>query len=166
MKVKTRMMHAVDISLIDWKKYGILYDLTGAGSTENTNASEGEGWKDIDSNCPILDTLGALGMTTSVGTPFICEEMERHRHTQEAQIPAGTPIVLCVSDSLSDSPEVESIRPILIKPGYVFVLHRSIWHSASHCVGDKGSYYWMAQVYYNEPTEWVHVAGGPILVEL
>ncbi|HIU24385.1 ureidoglycolate lyase [Olsenella sp. Marseille-QA0557] len=158
------MLTPVDVTQIEWQRYGILYDLTGAGTTGNTNASSGEGWSDVDTDRPLLDTLSYIGMTTSSGMPFDCSEVERHQHTQEAQIPAGKPICLLVAPPSDEPPSQKDLTAITIRPGYVFVLHRSVWHSASHGVEPDTSYYWMANVFENEPTVWAAIKDGPVRV--
>ena len=49
--------------------------------------------------------------------------------------------------------------------GYVAVLDRGVWHSASHGLYTESYYYWLANVYEGEPTEWQPIDGGPITVE-
>lgn len=52
---------AVEITEIDYRRYGILYNLSGEGvDTGNTNHSAGDGWEDTDTNVSLLDTPGAL----------------------------------------------------------------------------------------------------------
>ena len=42
---------AVEITEIDYRRYGILYNLSGDGvDTGNTNHSAGDGWEDTDTN--------------------------------------------------------------------------------------------------------------------
>lgn len=98
------------------------------------------------------------------GCPFVCREVERHLHTQEAQIPAGEAICLAVAPPSEEPPAAGDLEAVVVRPGYVLVLHRAVWHSASHPVGGEGAYYWMAQAYENEPTLWAEVQGGPVEV--
>ena len=156
---------AVDITQIDYSEYGILFNLSGKGEdTGNTNYSSGDGWTDMDTVIPLLDTLGRLGYTWSKKQPFLAKEMEKHSHTQEAQIPLDQPIVLCLAKASKEAPKADEIIPVIIRQGYVFVIHRNVWHSASHGQYHDGNYHWMAQVYYNEPTEWIDIEGGPVYV--
>lgn len=156
---------AVDITKIDYSEYGILFNLSGTGEdTGNTNHSSGDGWDDVDTSIPILDTPARLGYTWSEKMPFVANEMEKHSHTQEAQIPIDQPIVLCVAKAGDTAPKAEDVIPVLIRPGYVFVLHREVWHSASHGLDHDGKYHWMAQVYENEPTVWKTIENGPVHV--
>lgn len=156
---------AVDITEIDYSDYGILFNLSGEGEpTGNTNASSGTGWSDVDTSIPILDTLGRLGYTWSLCQPFVTDEMEKHSHTQEAQIPTDQPIVFCIAKASEEPPKIENVIPVIVRPGYVFVLHRDTWHSASHGVLHDGKYHWMALVYANEPTVWEKIEGGPVYV--
>ena len=157
------MLTPVDVTQIEWQRYGILYDLTGAGTTGNTNASSGEGWSDVDTDRPLLDTL-LISHDNKFWHAFDCSEVERHQHTQEAQIPAGKPICLLVAPPSDEPPSQKDLTAITIRPGYVFVLHRSVWHSASHGVEPDTSYYWMANVFENEPTVWAAIKDGPVRV--
>lgn len=158
---------AVDITSIDYSEYGILFNMSGEGAdTGNTNHSSGEGWDDVDTSVPLLDTLARLGYTWSEKQPFIAREMEKHSHTQEAQIPIDQPIVFCMAKACNGAPKAEDVIPIILRPGYVFVLHREVWHSASHGLYQDGKYHWMAQVYDNEPTVWKDIEGEPIYVEV
>lgn len=155
--------NVVDITEIDYSDYGILFNMTGEGvSTANTNCSEGDGWRDVDTAVPLLDTVGRLGYTYSTAQPFVAREMERHSHTREAQIPIDQPICLCMARASAAPPKAEDVIAVRIRPGYVFVLYRDVWHSASHGVYKDGYYHWMAQVYEGEPTVWSEIAGGPI----
>lgn len=155
----------VDITDIDYSDYGILFNMTNEGtSTGNTNHSEGDDWKDVDTAIPLLDTLGRLGYTYSNCQPFMAKEMERHSHTQEAQIPIDQPICLCIAKASSHAPKAEDVIAVRIRPGYIFVLHRDTWHSASHGTQKDGYYHWMALVYANEPTVWEEIDGGPVYV--
>ncbi len=157
---------AVDITEIEYEKYGILFNLSRKGKdTGNTNYSKGSDWEDVDTAVPLLDTLARIGYTCSRKLPFLVTEMEKHAHTQEAQIPCGQPLCFCVAKPSGEAPGAEDIVPVIVRPGYVFVLHREVWHSASHGVDHDGSYYWMAQVYENEPTVWSEISGKPVYVE-
>ena len=98
------MLTPVDVTQIEWQRYGILYDLTGAGTTGNTNASSGEGWSDVDTDRPLLDTLSYIGMTTSSGMPFDCSEVERHQHTQEAQGAQNNRLCELAGDKIGEGP--------------------------------------------------------------
>jgi ureidoglycolate hydrolase len=157
---------ATDITAVDWARFGTLYDLTGGETTGNTNASEGDGWRDVCTNQSVLDTLGSIGMTVGSPVPFTCSEMERHLHTEEAQIPAGKAICLLLAPPSENPPSAEDLVPIIIRPGYIFVINRGVWHSASHGVEPDTPYYWMAEAYEGEPTEWASITGGPVKVAL
>jgi len=156
---------AVDITSIDYEQYGVLYNLSGDGiDTQNTNNSSGDGWTDVDTRIPLLDTLGSLGYTHGSGTPFLAGEMERHLHTQEAQIPLEQAIVFCVAKASQDAPKISDVIPVILRPGFVFVLHRSVWHTSSHGLTGAAHYHWMALAYQNEPTVWEKIIGGPVCV--
>ena len=92
-------------------------------------------------------------------------EMERHLHTQEAQIPAGEAIVFCLAQACDGAPKAEDVVPVILRPGFVFVIHRGVWHSASHGIGGAVRYYWQALAYVNEPTVWEEIEGGVVRVE-
>lgn len=156
---------AVDITEIDYKPYGILFNLSGEGlQTNNTNTSQGQGWTDVDTAIPVLDSVARLGYTFSEKQPFVVVEMEKHSHTQEAQLPTDQPIIFCMAKAGEHAPLAEDIIPVILRPGYVFVFHRETWHSASHGLNHNGSYHWMAQVYENEPTVWQNIADGPVYI--
>lgn len=147
------------------EKYGTLYNMTqNGGDTHNVSFSAGDGWSGADTTRPLIDTIGAFGYTNGSGTPFVCREMERHLHTEEAQIPLQEPICFCMALSGTEEPAQEDVIPVILRPGYIFVLHRGTWHSASHGIGRDSHYYWMAWVYRNEPTVWRTLKGGPIVV--
>ena len=94
-------LKAVDARSIDFAPYGKLFNLR----------AEGEGLcyscaADYTGSCtaaPVIDTLGSLGYTKSAGLPFTAEQMERHGHTQEAQMPESQPIVFLVAPA-TDAP--------------------------------------------------------------
>jgi len=160
------VIHPTPVYELDHKKYGILFNLSGKGEpTGNTNASEGNGWTDVDTAIPLLDTLGRLGYTKAEAVPFELKEMEKHSHTQEAQIPTDQDIVVCVA-APSDKPRAEDVVAVLIPKGYVYVLHRDVWHSAAHGVERSGPAHWMALVYENEPTFWADLEGGSVKVTM
>lgn len=166
MKMTGVVKKAVEITSIDYGKFGILYNLSGNGeNTGNTNYSSGDGWEDTDTGISLMDTLGSLGYTLGSGTPFLAEEMERHQHTQEAQIPAGEPIVFCLAPAGEGAPEARDVIPVILRPGHVFVIHRGVWHTSSHGLNGPARYYWQALVYVNEPTVWERIGGGGVYVE-
>ena len=147
------------------EEYGILYNLSGAGKdTGNITHSEGDGWSGREIVGALLDTPGTLGYTQGGNLPFLFTEMERHLHTQEAQIPLKDPICFCMAKAGDEPPCAQEAIPVILRPGYVFVFHRGTWHSASHGLEKPAGYYWMAWVYYNEPTVWRPIGGGPLRV--
>lgn len=159
-------MKPIDITKIDYSKFGTLYNLGENGmDTNNTNLSTGDGFFDCDTNRPLLDTLGSLGMTRGCGTPCHVSEMERHEHTQEALFCTDAPIVFCVASPALEQPIASKIIPVILNPGFVFVLDRKVWHSSAHGINADVYYHWMALVYKNEPTTWINIAGGGIDLE-
>ena len=160
--------HAVEITDLppeELERYGILYNLSGRGrDTGNVVSSSGDGWEATDIRGPLIDTIGTLGYTLGCGTPFVCREVERHLHTEEAQIPIDRPICFCLAPATPEPPKTGALIPVIFRPGYIFVIHRGTWHSASHGIGAPARYHWMAWVYRNEPTLWTPPEGGPLRV--
>jgi len=162
-----RSIKAQDITETDYGKYGKLFNLSGEGAdTGNTNYSEGEGWSDTDTAVPLIDTTGRLGYTFAKKAPFELHEMERHSHTQEAQILSDQPVVLCVAEYRGERPLAEDVEAVIIRPGQVFVLDRDVWHTAAHGLLHDGRTYWMADVFDGEPTFWENIEGGPVYIEI
>lgn len=157
---------AVDITTIDFSRYGKVLDLRNGGPGLLT--SRGEDYSDISTKLPIIDTMASFGCTLSEPVPFTAKQMERHAHTQEAQICAEEPIVFLVSEPTPEGvpPKAENTIAVMLPIGYAAVLERNVWHSASHCVHSRNHYYWLAYAYEGEPTEWVDINGGPIKVVL
>lgn len=114
--------------------------------------------------CRLLDTPGALGTHWAAGRP-----LRQRRGTastyQEAQIPSGEAIVFCLAQACDGAPKAEDVVPVILRPGFAFVIHRGVWHSASHGIGGAARYYWQAWAYVNEPTVWEEIEGGPVRVE-
>lgn len=167
---KVVVKEAVEITSIppeDLARYGVLYNLSGKGrDTGNVCFSSGDGWECQDIKGPLIDTVGTIGYTLGSAAPFLCREVERHLHTEEAQIPIDKPICFCMAPASPDAPAAEELIPVILRPGYLFVLHRSTWHSASHGLDRPTRYYWMAWVYHNEPTVWKSLNGGPLQVTI
>lgn len=156
MKIK-----AVHVSAIDFSKYGEYYDMN-AGSA-NVWTSQGDGWKDARTNRSIISSPGSLGITQ--GSPLPCKvyKMERHLHTQEAIFCLSDPIVVAIAIcGDSKQPLSSDIEAVMIRPGEVIVLNKGIWHDACHGINKSVRYYWLAEEYDGEPTEWVDICGGPI----
>lgn len=160
---KIPMKEPVEITLLDFEKFGILYNMTNSGQgTGNVNHWIGSDWQDTNTMIPLIDTRGYLGHTFSSGCPFIITEMERHLHTQEALLPTNQPIVFGVAQASAEAPQNENIIPVILRPGYVAVLHRGTWHSSAHGLNGEGWYHYFALVYYNEPTVLEPITGGPL----
>lgn len=160
-----RKIKAVDITSIDYKKYGELYNLNNTGeNTGNTNTSIADDYIDVDTNKSLLDTLGSLGHTLGSSAPCIIKEMEKHSHTKEALFCTSHPITffLCEKGDL----DPDKIKAVILREGYVFVLDKDIWHSAAHGINNKSYYYWMANVYEGEPTIWKSINPEPILLDI
>lgn len=152
---------AVPVSKIDFSKYGIYYDMNK--DSGNVWTSQGDGWFDIRTQGPIINTSGSLGITQ--GSPLPCKvgKMERHLHTQEALFCLTDPIVVAIANSGEDKqPRAADIEAVIIQPGEVIVLNKGVWHDACHGLNKSVRYYWLAEEYENEPTEWVDIIGGPI----
>ncbi|MDR2816547.1 MAG: ureidoglycolate lyase [Proteiniphilum sp.] len=159
-------MQAVEITHIDFSPFGIVYDMNDYQNNVNINHSNGEGWEDTNTAFPIIDSLASLGYTLGTGCPFTAAMMERHEHTQEVLMCAGEPIIFLVAKATEENqPDAKDVVPVLLKPGQIAVLHRKTWHSAAHGQNAETHYYWMALCYKNEPTEWVEIKNGPVVVE-
>jgi ureidoglycolate lyase len=160
-------MKAIEITAMDFSDYGIFYDMVNPeNGSPNVIHSSGDGWKDGYTTFPVIDTLAHLGFTLGTGTPFTVEEMERHQHTQEALFCAGSPIVFCVAKASEETaPQSSEIKAVILQPGQVAVLHRSVWHSSAHGLKGETLYNWLALCYENEPSVWQKIIDGPITVE-
>ena len=155
---------AVDAREIDFAPYGRLFNLREQG--EGLHYTHTPEYTDVCTAQPVIDTLASLGCTESRGVPFTAQEMERHFHTREAQLPADQPIVLLVATATpAPCPNTRDVRAVIIPKGYMAVLERGVWHSASHGLYSDGCYYWLANVHKGEPTEWQAIEGGPVTVE-
>lgn len=164
--MKKRPVEITSLSPEELDRCGVLYNLSGQGrDTGNVCASAGDGWESRDILGPLIDTVGTLGYTLGSAAPFLCREVERHLHTEEAQIPIDSPICFCMAPASPQPPTAAELTPVILRPGYLFVLHRGTWHSASHGLCRPARYYWMAWVYRNEPTVWMELPGGPLQVE-
>lgn len=159
------VLEAVEITDIDHTQYGTLYNMTGEGTaTDNVAHACGEGWEDQSTVSQIMDTLTRLGRTWSVKQPFIAKEMERHEDTQEIQLPTDQPIVFCMARSEGENPDLSEVVPVILRPGYMFVIERGIWHTASHGVEHDGYYYWMSNA--EGPAPWKEITGGPAYIKV
>ena len=66
-----------------------------------------------------------IGNIKSAGLPFTAEQMERHGHTQEAQMPESQPIVFLVAPATdAPRPNAKDVKAVIIPKGYVAVLDR------------------------------------------
>ena len=97
-------LKVVDARTIDFTPYGKLFNLRAEG--EGLCYSCAADYTGSYTAAPVIDTLGSLGYTKSAGLPFTAEQMERHGHTQEAQIPESQPIVFLVAPA-TDAPQCE-----------------------------------------------------------
>ena len=91
-------LKVVDARTIDFTPYGKLFNLRAEG--EGLCYSCAADYTGSYTAAPVIDTLGSLGYTKSAGLPFTAEQMERHGHTQEAQIPesmSGCPCHGCAA---------------------------------------------------------------------
>lgn len=159
-------MKPIKITEIDYSKFGTLYNLNKDGiDTKNTNISKGEGFYDKDTNRPLIDSLGSLGMTRGCGLPCQITEMERHLHTQEALFCTNEAIVFCIAPAELHQPIPSKIIPVILLPGQVFVIDRKVWHSSAHGLQHDVTYHWLALVYKNEPTEWMNILNDGIYLE-
>lgn len=159
-------LKAIDITTMDFSPYGRVHNMRQGGP--GLHKGEGDGYSDVCTASALIDTEASLGYTVSVPVPFTAAAMERHAHTQEAQLCAEEPIVFLVAPPTEGNrpPRAEDVTAVLLPQGYVAVLERHVWHSASHCAHSQKPYYWLAWVYDGEPTEWMEIDGGPVEVVL
>ncbi|CAH2715000.1 hypothetical protein BACCIP111895_02177 [Neobacillus rhizosphaerae] len=156
---------AVPVSKIDFSKYGVYYNMNSA--SDNLWASQGDGWNDFRTQVPIISSPGSLGITQ--GTPLPCKinKMERHLHTQEALFCLSDPIVVAIANcGESKQPLASEVEAVIIQPGEVIVLNKGIWHDACHGINKSVRYYWLAEEYEGEPTEWMDIHGDPIELQI
>lgn len=160
-------MKPIEATSINFSEYGILYDMVAPeNGSGRVNQDSGDGWEDSNTAIPVIDTLASLGYTLGSAAPFTASEMERHFHTQEALFCQDEPIIFLVAPACKEtSPNINDVVPILLKPGTIAVLHRGVWHSSAHGLTKPTRYYYLAQCYKNEPTEWQHITGGPVYVD-
>jgi ureidoglycolate lyase len=165
-KEKISTKKPIEVFDIDFEPYGILFNMTNTGKgTGNVNQWDGPDWHDTNTMFPLIDTLGYLGRVLGTGSPVVVTEMERHLHTQEALFPTDQPIIFAIAAASDDAPHIENITPVILRPGYVAVLHRGTWHSSAHGVDGDAYYHYLALVYTNEPTTFASITGGPLEVE-
>ncbi|MEH7343511.1 ureidoglycolate lyase [Bacillus sp. JJ1532] len=152
---------AIPVSKIDFSKYGTYYNMNQ--SSDNLWSSQGDGWSDIRTKAPIISSAGSLGITQGSPIPCKVSKMERHLHTQEALLCLTDPIVIAIASGGEDKqPLASNIEAVIIQPGEVIVLNKGIWHDACHGINKSVRYYWLAEEYEGEPTEWAEIIGGPI----
>lgn len=156
---------AVPVSEFDFSKYGQYYNMNEG--SDNIWISQGDGWKDARTNRSLISSLGSLGITEGSSLPCQVNKMERHLHTQEALFCLSDPIVVAIANC-GDSPQpaATEIEAVIIHPGEVIVLNKGIWHDACHGIHKSSRYYWLAEEYEGEPTEWVDIYGGPIELDV
>lgn len=155
------IIKAVPVSSIDFSKYGVYYNMNDP--SDNLWTSQGDGWSDSRTKIPIIGAPGSLGITKGSPLPCKVSMMERHLHTQEALFCLSDPIVVALANCGEDKqPHASKIEVVVIHPGEVIVLNKGIWHDACHGLNKSVRYYWLAEEYEGEPTEWVEISGGPI----
>ncbi len=158
-------MKALDLANLDFSAYGTIYDLSGGNlGCDAIQSASGDGWSNVNTLDPLLDTKCSIGLTVGSGLPFTADQMERHLHTQEAMYCAGGPVAVLVCVP-GDEPRAELCVPVIIRPGQVIVVERGVWHTPAHGLNGKEPYYWQALCYDDEPTVWMDIAGGPVTVE-
>ena len=163
-------MKAIEITSIphaELAQYGKLLNLKDCNQdNEQVVVTNGDGFLDITTTSPIIDTVGSLGRTIGSPMPFVLQEMERHLHGEEALLPIADPICLCMAPASEHAPMAKDTIAAILRPGYVFVLHRGTWHSPAHGLTPDSPYYWLSWTYPGEPTVWNDVEDGPVHVEL
>ena len=132
-------LKVVDARTIDFTPYGKLFNLRAEG--EGLCYSCAADYTGSYTAAPVIDTLGSLGYTKSAGLPFTAEQMERHGHTQEAQIPESQPIVFLVAPATdAPRPNAKDVKAVMIPKGYVAVqrlaraVYRKLLLLAGECI--------------------------------
>lgn len=158
-------LRPVEIAEIDFSPYGRVFDMRNGG--EGLIQSNGDGWSDCFTAGPLIDGPASLGNTFGSGAPFVAAEMEIHGHSREAQMCMDEPIVFLVAAALPGRPpQAGDAVAVILRPGYVAVLNKNVWHSASHGLTRPASYYWICRVCDDEPSQWAEIDGGPVTVLL
>ena len=125
--------------------------------------SKGTDYTDGYTKRPLIDRPGNLGMTQTEAVPHDIIQMERHLHSEEAMMCAGWPVAFIVAPA-GDVPAGLHAKAFILSPGQVVVLYKGTWHSPAYGLDGPAAYYWMAEAYDGEPTVWMDVEGGPILL--
>lgn len=146
----------------DFAQYGTFYDLCSDTNDVEIVRSSGNGYTDGYTKKPLIDGLGSFGMTCVCAAPCVIRKMERHLHTQEAMMCAGTSIAFLVAVAGGGSPKSESVKAFILNSGQVVVLNRGVWHSPAVGMSGPAEYYWMAEAYDEEPTFWAEIEGESV----
>jgi ureidoglycolate lyase len=155
----------------DFAPFGRVHAMAPAVQPEDPAArlvvSSGDGWSDVHTANPLIDSNGSLGLTLGSAAPFSTLRMERHLSTEEALFTAGSPVVLAVAAPTDAAhPRAADVRAFVVSPGTAVVLHKGTWHDACHGVARETYYYWMATCGGDSGSTWTEVEDGPVLVEV
>lgn len=159
-------MYAKEIANIDYGKFGTLFELNRNFISTNSNCWEGDGWIDFNTKFPVLRQPCFIGITTASPYPCKIGKLERHLHTDEILLPMEFPISFLLADSYQCDLRLENLTAVTLAPGQVFSIASGVWHSAAHGFLKKASYYYLANIYENEPTEWLTIEDGPVILEI
>lgn len=161
---KNMILKPVSIKDFDFSKYGVYYDMKH--DKTGVSHSKTDVYEDHMTKCPLIDTMGHLGLTLGSSAPYTIKSMEKHQHTQEAIFCTGEPIILCFAASYGEQqPRAVDVRAVILEPGDVVVMDRNIWHDACHGIGKKTYYYYLATS-GEKPAEWYEISDGPVYVEI
>lgn len=126
-------------------------------------AKRTDSWESTVSAKNIMDGACKIGLVRSEKLPIVIDKMERHMMTKEVMIAAEESIVVAVapsiSDDVSESPLIQNIICVLLKPGDVFVINNGVWHSACYGIDKKAMYYFLFED-SEEPLIWKEIEGG------
>lgn len=156
-------IRAIPVSSFDFMKFGKYYNMKeGGNDTENT---KGEGFTDVRTMFPLINSIGNLGFTLGSQLPLKTYKMERHLHTQEALFCLSDPIVITTANGGgNESPFASDVEAFIVSPGEVVVLNKGVWHDACHGIDKAVYYYWMATEREDVENEWVDISPGPVEV--
>ncbi|GGK02352.1 hypothetical protein GCM10007063_25840 [Lentibacillus kapialis] len=158
-------INATQVTSENFSKYGTYYNMKNG--TKDVISTEGEGFSDVRTTHPLIDTVGNLGFTLGSPLPAKIHTMERHLHTQEALFCLSDPFVITVAKSdENDYPSTESAEAFIVRPGEVVVLKKGVWHDACHGLKDEVYYYWMALEREEIVNEWIVIVPEPVLVDI
>lgn len=146
--------------------FGRVFEMR-AGEQPALVLTEGLGWSDAYTSQPITREKPSLGMTVAPGMPYVCTQMERHEHVEEALLPGADSLVLAVAEAgEGDAPRAADVRAFVIHPGTVVVLKPGVWHDACRGAAGQTAYYWLASCVDSGSSPWTPLEGALVHVEV